>query len=544
MTALARTIQTLDDRTNPIVVKELRQAVTGRFLMAVLLVFLIVQLFTLGVFLLSTEGVGDDMDGGRTVFLWLRALMLGTCLLFVPAYTAIRLTGERSNTNVDLLFVTTLPSRAIVWGKFLSAMVVVIMVYSACTPFLSLTYLLRGIDLPTIFILLGMDLMVVAACVMLALFLACIPANRALRSLLWLGGLGALLAAYSAVTSWGWNVVTFGLGGTIGSADFWIGVAMLVGEFAAGMGLLYLVSVAIISPPSANRALPVRLYMTILWLAIAAAAFGATVYYGTHAPVAGWVFQATPILLLAVLITISERDDWGPRIARSIPKNRLLRPFAFLLYSGNAGGSLWAVLMLALTLGGAWFWAEQGLYASSGFGTGALFDVLDIFIPLSLYVVAYGLTALLIRRTPLRDALPPSSTYALALVLMAVGTIAPFVLALLVSRSPWYELSRDWFITVPFIVFDTNEDHPEAWWFSGIWAGVGRPGPRLGRHLGRRDDPVVHPVVDQPLRPLLSPGQNRPRADRHHLRRSRRRGRHRPRRPGCMKPSPHRRARE
>src|SRR5262249_48622543 len=130
-----------------------------------------------------------EYQPGRDVFIWLQAILLFTCILFVPAYTGLRLAAERSEVNVDLLFITTLRPRAIITGKFASAVLLAIMIFSACTPFMSFTYFLRGIDLPSIFFVVGFDFLVVAATVMLSIFIAVIPGNRVLKAFLGVVGI-------------------------------------------------------------------------------------------------------------------------------------------------------------------------------------------------------------------------------------------------------------------------------------------------------------------------------------------------------------------
>src|SRR5205823_4778714 len=80
----------------------------------------------------------------------LQGILLFTCLLFIPAYTGIRLAAERSDINVDLLFISTLRPRAIVRGKFVAALVLAVLIFSACTPFMTFSYLLRGLDVPSV----------------------------------------------------------------------------------------------------------------------------------------------------------------------------------------------------------------------------------------------------------------------------------------------------------------------------------------------------------------------------------------------------------
>ena len=96
-----------------------------------------------------------SIDGGRNVFMFLLGILLITCIGFVPLYSGIRLSLERNDANIDLFFVTTITPGAIVRGKYLTAMALTLLIFSACMPFMILTYLLRGIDLPTIFFILA-----------------------------------------------------------------------------------------------------------------------------------------------------------------------------------------------------------------------------------------------------------------------------------------------------------------------------------------------------------------------------------------------------
>jgi len=78
----------LDDRLNPIVVKELRQAVQSKFVVAILLFFLAAQLLVAGIYLvLNSErrGLGSlDFQAGHELFSILHGVMLGTCMFFLP----------------------------------------------------------------------------------------------------------------------------------------------------------------------------------------------------------------------------------------------------------------------------------------------------------------------------------------------------------------------------------------------------------------------------------------------------------------------------
>src|SRR5207253_10224932 len=84
-------LEKIGDAINPIVVKELRQAVQSRFVVAVLLLFLLLELLFMGTYLVINSIGGNlessDFQAGRGVFAMLRGVLLATCMLFLLAYS-------------------------------------------------------------------------------------------------------------------------------------------------------------------------------------------------------------------------------------------------------------------------------------------------------------------------------------------------------------------------------------------------------------------------------------------------------------------------
>ena len=78
----------LDDRINPIVVKELRQAVQSRFVTAALITLITIQIAAIGIYLLNSGDSLLDTDSGQHIFIMLYSVLLGVSLLFVPLYNA------------------------------------------------------------------------------------------------------------------------------------------------------------------------------------------------------------------------------------------------------------------------------------------------------------------------------------------------------------------------------------------------------------------------------------------------------------------------
>src|SRR5262249_47846025 len=130
----------LDDAMNPIVVKELRQAVKSRLIVTILMLFLGLNVLILAlhlVFRAARAGIETvDWMAGIQVFRWLEYILLFTLMLLVPAAAALRLGAERSEHNVDLLFISTLRPVSIMAGKFCAALVLAVLVFSACAPFM------------------------------------------------------------------------------------------------------------------------------------------------------------------------------------------------------------------------------------------------------------------------------------------------------------------------------------------------------------------------------------------------------------------------
>ncbi|MCI0564503.1 MAG: hypothetical protein MN733_39035, partial [Nitrososphaera sp.] len=344
-----RTFQQLDDALNPVVVKELRQAVRSKFVVAMLMLLLGVQLFVIGAFLITYNNLSTRFDAGQQIFAILLGIMLGTCLLFVPLYTAIRLALERSDTNVDLLFITTIRPQAIIGGKFLAAMILTVLIFSTCMPFMTFTYLLRGIDLPSIFALLAFGFFVVAASIQFAIFIACIPASRVFKVLLGLGGLNILSYLVIMTMAGSYGLLSLGIGSLLGTWEFW-GYACLAGIFGLTItGLLFMISVALITPLSANRALLVRIFTTIGWLVTGMASIIWSWIEKRNEPFIVWSFLSVGIFCLAFFVAVSERESLGRRVIRTIPHRGWIRLLVFPFYSGAASGITWSCLMSCLT---------------------------------------------------------------------------------------------------------------------------------------------------------------------------------------------------
>lgn len=453
-TLLTQTATFMDDRINPIVIKELRQAIQGRFVAAVLVLFLLVSLLVLGGFLFISEDVATSFQAGRTALLAFQGILVATCGVFMPAYVAIRMFTERSDANTDLLFITTIPARAIIWGKLLATIILVVVIYSACLPFMTLTYLLRGIDLPSIFITVGYGFLSVISSVMLAILVACLSTRLVARVLLGLGLLGLLISSVIGTMGSSSALVFLGIGSQTDDPAFWAAVGTVVGFWLVGIGLMFVCAVALIKPPSANRAMPVRLYVLGLWLVTGMTSAIWSFSVDEEEFLVAWTVGALLLASAMMLVGVCEREHWGPRLARRIPRNPLLRFGAMLLYSGAAGGVLWAILLFGLTIGvtiGSFM-----LYATIHGKFNIEEELVNLMIGVPLFAYAYAMTALLIQRYLLKPVTNSTQTWILALVLLALLiAVPPLIARLAMGFSTWDSItSQTVLLANPFVLVE------------------------------------------------------------------------------------------
>ena len=453
----------LDDRINPIVVKELRQAVQSRFVIAALLTLLAIQIVAIGIYILASGAALFGFDAGRQAFTMLFAILQVIGMLFVPLYTAVRLAAERSDTNVDLLFITTIKPRSIIAGKMIAAIALTALIYSACMPFMTFTYFLRGIDLPTIFVSLGIGFVVVVACAQAAIFVACVPVNRAFKVIFGLIALIIFGVAYFATVLGVSQMVARG----IATRDFWQAMTAIGAVICFLVGLFFVLSVALIMPAASNRALPVRLFITAAWLLSGLTASVSSSIEKDYWPVVLWLVAFEIVFALAIFAAVSERDRQGRRVLRSVPKSPVGRAQAFFFFSGAANGLAWASVMITLTLAVAWVSVKL---APGRQGVGALVDSAKWMGGMCLYFFCYAMTGALLRRA-LFSGVGSELTWLIGTVLLFFGSLTPFLIGYLVFFNDqwWSEDFNAWWVGNPFAF--GNKSHRELYTsVGGAWA--------------------------------------------------------------------------
>src|SRR3954452_14650381 len=111
--------------------------------------------------------------------------------------------------------------------------------------------------------------------------------------------MGSLLFMFS-------RMMFSGVGSMVVSGrDFWIGFATSTGFTIAGILLLYYLSVALISPLSANRALPIRIYLTVIWFLSALVCLGWVFLRVDPTAIMVWMVVSLVILIGSLVVIVS-----------------------------------------------------------------------------------------------------------------------------------------------------------------------------------------------------------------------------------------------
>jgi hypothetical protein len=251
MTLAILTTHIRDWEPNPVLVKELRQAMRSQALTGALMT-LLALLFLASVALLAKQSALPDANPllGRQLCRELLVIMSAVTFLFLPLYVGIRLAAERQESNVDLMFFTALAPRQIIRGKLYCGAYLALMFFSVCTPFLLFTNQLRGVDLPSIALVAVCLYGAVCLAVQAAILFACFPLHPVAKV-----AAGLLCSLGLVAAGVGLVALLFQLldKGVQGSVSYWTGFATFLLLMYGGVQLFQSMSVSLLSADSRPR---------------------------------------------------------------------------------------------------------------------------------------------------------------------------------------------------------------------------------------------------------------------------------------------------
>lgn len=343
-TAIERFLVYAGDSLNPILVKETRQAIKSfQFTATFILLLIACWVVTMGGVAIVGPRIFYAAEGG-TLMLWYYWILAFPLAVVVP-YAAFRsLASEREDNTYDLLSITTLRPWQIISGKLGSAVVQMGVYFSAITPCLAFTYLLRGIDLPTIAVSLAYLFFWSLGLSMVGILLATLTKRRFAHVFVSVAFVGGLLWLFGfAIVGVSISMIQISYS-YLGSTEFWLDVLVTATFYVTSFALAFFAAAGMISFTSENRSSPLRICMLLQ----AAAIVGWVSY--------GWIetdYELFFVLLLAAVTAIywyvmgamltAERPGMSQRVKRRLPQSILGRMFFSWLNPGPASGYMFVV---------------------------------------------------------------------------------------------------------------------------------------------------------------------------------------------------------
>jgi hypothetical protein len=281
--------------------------------------------------------------GGSFMLLGYYFVLAAPVLIVVPFSAFRSLASEREDGTFELLSITTLGSRQIVTGKLGSAMLQMVVYYSALAPCIAFTYLLRGIDIFTIGFVLFYTFLTSVMLSTVGLVVATITRARH-----WQVVLSVLLLIVLLVVTVIWSFAAVGIIAADNTMpyqelDFWTANLAVVSFCISFAVMFVLVSAAMLSFASDNRSTKLRVVMMVqqvLWI-------GWMTYFWLRSEedevlMIFVVFPAIYWYLIGALMA-GETAQLSPRVKRSLPQSFLGRMTLTWFNPGSGTGYSFAV---------------------------------------------------------------------------------------------------------------------------------------------------------------------------------------------------------
>ena len=433
--AYSRSEQILDylgDFLNPILVKEARQAMKSRqFSVTFGLLLIVGWLWTVGFIAYHNLSLYYQSYGVFAISVYYVVLTI-PMLIVIPFATFRSLASETEDGTFELMSITTLSARQIVVGKLASAVLQMLVYYSALAPCIAFTYLLRGIDIITIGLLLVHTFL--ASILLSVIGLAAATLSR---SRMWQVLVSVLLIMGLLGFAWFWNFCAMGMmfewNGTLpyDEASFWAVNGAAVSFVIAFSVLFLFVAAAQITFASENRSTPIRWvlvaiqmllvgWMFYLWRSIAEDR--ADIMLIVMECLAGifWLFAGA--------VLTGETAELSPRAKRTLPQSLLGRSLLTWFNPGSGSGYTFAVL----NLGGVLLIHAVGVTIATAMGDKYAPPTIDwLFIAISIwgYVAGYlGIVRLAVSVARRYMAVTMVSVFLLHVVVVLAGIFIPMAI--------------------------------------------------------------------------------------------------------------------
>ena len=339
--------ENLGESLNPVFVKEMRQYFQNRRMVIFMGLLLLVQ-FIVTLFFASAMTFDADGSDGVVFFLLIVFAGAGLSVLLCSIGAEQRFAEERSDKELNYSMLTTLKPSAVIIGKLEGAMVMILCIFSMLLPFLTAAYFMRGLSAASL--LVTVCLFPILVLYALAGIFAGSFGQKWVTVLFFVG---IFNSAFALIPAFFEIVEDLMERGSIDST-FWITV-LVEYEIALLAGImLFLLSLAVVSPPKSNRLLPAKVYLFALPFLSLLMMIPYYIVYGPSdfPPDVFFFIEFTFCCFAAVvfgIIAIFEMPTNSIRVYMKCPRGFFGRFVHFLFSSGSSGTLLLTFPVLAFS---------------------------------------------------------------------------------------------------------------------------------------------------------------------------------------------------
>jgi hypothetical protein len=355
----------LEERLNPVLVKEVRQALRGKQFKSTFAFTLVVSLVAaITIVVNNAEGAAWHPIGPAFLtglFSCLAIAVVG----FVPLAAFNAMGAEFEENTYDMLVLSHMRPRHIMLGKLLAAGVQALLYFSVFGFFVVFAFLLGGVDLTLVAVSLPLLAAISLALSSLALGLSTLSPKRSVRVVLMVALSAALVA--SAFSVIGLQIAMMEESVDLGTPEAKTAISVIFLASLTIGSLFFVIGTARLAHEEENRSTGLRLLGFVLVLV----SLGWSVWF--HSFIGRLqVFLVFPILAAfgasaLGIFFVSEREGLGRRVATTLPKSKLLRLLILPWLPGGGRGTIWLLGVHALILGfTSWMVAGSALGSFMG----------------------------------------------------------------------------------------------------------------------------------------------------------------------------------
>lgn len=347
------------DAVNPILVKETRQALKSRQFVVTFSLLLFASL--------AWTVVGSLLQMPQIYYMPTAPQMLTgyyfvlavPMLLVVPLAAYRSLEGEVDDGTLELLTITSLSPRQIVTGKLASAALQMLLYFVALFPCVAFAYTLRGVDLPTLALLMGVLILAGLGLTIFALAMAPVSQGRMGQIVSLLATIALLVAAEFAIGTFAMDLIQYGI--QYEGVKLVLMIAATVAVLASFLFILLMATTAKLTPESENRSTGIRVAVLVHLFCVLAVA-GGLVFELTDGLAAQNPFDGVGVVTFATgyfvlfwaivgSMICAEAPTMTARIRRELPGTFLTRLLWTWLTPGPATGLIFTVVCLVACVG-------------------------------------------------------------------------------------------------------------------------------------------------------------------------------------------------